>query len=93
MKEKLVGQEESFRKKVIDFDAEVLSLRKANAELEVNYDLILFFATRTLMFGLTNAVPEMKVLNFFGCVNLKMFFKLFLSLYQYFRKSMWTWRI
>ena len=35
MKEKLVGQEESFRKKGIDFDAEVLSLRKANAELEV----------------------------------------------------------
>ena len=35
MKEKLVGQEESFRKKSIDFDAEVLSLRKANAELEV----------------------------------------------------------
>ncbi|XP_067053138.1 kinesin-like protein KIF15 isoform X3 [Acropora muricata] len=34
MKEKLVGQEESFRKKCIDFDAEVLSLRKANAELE-----------------------------------------------------------
>ncbi|XP_068722534.1 kinesin-like protein KIF15 isoform X2 [Montipora capricornis] len=34
MKEKLVGQEESFRKKSIDFDAEVLSLRKANAELE-----------------------------------------------------------
>ncbi|CAH3020308.1 unnamed protein product, partial [Porites evermanni] len=34
MKEKLVGQEESFRKKGIDFDAEVLSLRKANAELE-----------------------------------------------------------
>ena len=42
MKEKLVGQEESFRKKSIDFDAEVLSLRKANAELEVttNYDSI-----------------------------------------------------
>lgn len=34
MKEKLVGQEESFRQKSIDFDAEVLSLRKANAELE-----------------------------------------------------------
>lgn len=37
MKEKLVGQEESFRKKGIDFDAEVLSLRKANAELEVTW--------------------------------------------------------
>ena len=35
MKEKLVGQEESFRKKCIDLDADVLSLRKANAELEV----------------------------------------------------------
>ena len=34
-KEKLVGQEESFRKKCIDLDADVLSLRKANAELEV----------------------------------------------------------
>ncbi|KAL9974095.1 hypothetical protein ACROYT_G011096 [Oculina patagonica] len=34
MKEKLVGQEESFRKKCIDMDADVLSLRKANAELE-----------------------------------------------------------
>ncbi|XP_020614830.1 kinesin-like protein KIF15 isoform X3 [Orbicella faveolata] len=34
MKEKLVGQEESFRKKCIDLDADVLSLRKANAELE-----------------------------------------------------------
>ena len=35
MKEKLVGQEESFRKKCIDLDADVLSLKKANAELEV----------------------------------------------------------
>jgi len=35
MKEKLVGQEESFRKKCIDLEADVLSLRKANAELEV----------------------------------------------------------
>ncbi|KAJ7374653.1 Kinesin-like protein kif15 [Desmophyllum pertusum] len=34
MKEKLVGQEESFRKKCIDLDADVLSLRKANSELE-----------------------------------------------------------
>lgn len=30
-----MGQEESFRKKCIDLDADVLSLRKANAELEV----------------------------------------------------------
>ena len=35
MKEKLVGQEESFRKKCIDLEADVLSLRKANSELEV----------------------------------------------------------
>lgn len=33
-KEKLVGQEESFRKKCIDLEADVLSLRKANSELE-----------------------------------------------------------
>lgn len=30
-----MGQEESFRKKCIDLDADVLSLKKANAELEV----------------------------------------------------------
>lgn len=35
MKEKLVGQEESFRKKCIDLDVDVLLFKKVNVELEV----------------------------------------------------------
>lgn len=47
-KEKLVGQEESFRKKCIDLEADVLSLRKANSELEVrfNYSQVSLGASR-----------------------------------------------
>lgn len=57
LKEKLVGQEESSRKKLIEVEANFSAVKKANEELEVNGFLFLImtiFGLRLLVSCITN---------------------------------------